>query len=148
VVDISPEQAKQLEGFASEIFLDLTSRYREIGEDVAKQAAMAAAGDMVGFAPLLSKINDEGAAQIPVIVVEALKESALTDSSELVFKCAFHQDLGKVVGTEELQGWIIGMGLLANPVVRATLYAHGYRFKFAGAAPKDVTLGGTSNGAS
>ena len=148
MVDISPEQMKQLEGFASEILSDLTSRYRAIGEDVAKQAAMAAAGDMVGLAPLLSKISDEGAKQIPVIVVEASKESPLTDSSELVFKCAFHQDLSKVLTTEELQGWIIGMGLLANPVVRATLYAHGYRFKFDGATPKDVTLGDTSNGVS
>ena len=146
MVEITPEQQSQLEAFAADIFADLTSRYRKLGDDVAKNAAMAAAGDMVGFAPLLSKISDEGSKEVPIITVEALKESPLTDQSEPIFRCAFHQDLSKVLTADELQGWIVGMGLLANPVVRATLYAFGYRFKFAGAVPKEVTVGKPPNG--
>ena len=73
MVEITPEQQQQLEAFADDIFSDLTARYPNLGSDVARKAAMAAAGDMVGFAPLLSKVSEEGAKEVSIIAVEALK---------------------------------------------------------------------------
>jgi len=140
VAELTPQEQKQLEAVAEVVFADVKGRYPALGDDVVKQASMAAAGDLVGFQPLFAKLNAEGEKEIPMLVVEAYREGALSGEQEPQFRSAAHQNIESIRTPEELQGWIVAMALLQSPVLRGMLYAFGYRFKFAGAAFKEVKV--------